>query len=159
LSHPAVQAIEPVVRYRKGNIHITSPFFAPGLRVVCRSSSIDILFDAEGVLVDFLRNFYREDVIRIQKNRYVSLYDVHVYTEKSREPRYVSSFRAPTYSNRRAIYIKKVLDRLLEGIVSKKFLERVKWQNNDDSCTACFAGDSRISKDSTDCNWSYPLRT
>jgi hypothetical protein len=157
LSHPVVQAIEPVVRYRKGNIHITSLFFAPGLKVVCRSNSLDILFEADGVLIDFLRSFSLEDVIRIQRNRYVSLYDVHVYSEKSPEPRYVSSFRAPTYPSRRAIYIKKVLDRLLEGIVSKKFLKPVKWLNNDDVCTACFAGDTRIGKDSKDCNWSYPL--
>lgn len=158
LSHPTIQAIEPVVRYRKGNFHITSPFFAPGLRVVCNSRRALILFEAEGVLIDFLRDFSREDVIRIRKNRYISLYDVHVYVERSPEPRYVSSFRAPTYPSRRAIYIKHVLDRLLEGIVSKKFLEPVQWLNNDDSCTACFANDvSGFGKDSTVCNWSRPL--
>jgi hypothetical protein len=163
LSHKAVQVIEPVLRYRKGSFILTSPFFAAGVALKFKRNGASLLFETGGEILDCIRDFDFINITRMKKNFYINRYELRGLI-KTAEPPYYEHTRTPVlrvkrYSSRREIYIKECLDLLIEGIVSKKFLQPVKWQSNDDACTASFAGDSRISKDATDCNWSYPLRT
>lgn len=161
LSHPAVQALEPVLRFRKGSFVLTSPFFAPGVTLEFKRNGASLLFETGGEILDCLRDFDFISITRIKKNCYINRYELRGLI-KTAEPPYYEHTRTPVlrvqrYASRREIYIKECLNPLIDGIVSKKFLEPVKWLNNDDVCTACFASDTRIGKDSKDCNWSYPL--
>lgn len=161
LSHPAVQAIAPALRSRKGSFVLTSPFFATGVSLKFQRNGGYLLFESGGEIIDFLRDFNFINITRMKKNCYINRYELHGLVKIAESPYYEHTrapvLQVPRYSTRRAIYIKECLDPLIEGIVSKKFLEPVKWLNNDDSSTACFASDSRIGKDSTAYNWSYPL--
>lgn len=161
LSHQAVQALEPVLRFRKGSFVLTSRFFATGVTLEFKRNGASLLFETGGEILDCLRDFDFINITRMKKNCYINRYELRGLIKTAEPPYYEHTrthvLRAQRYASRREIYIKECLDPLIEGIVSKKFLEPVKWLNNDDLCTACFAGDSMIDKDSNICNWSYSL--
>lgn len=162
LSHPAVQALEPVLRFRKGSFVLTSPFFATGVTLKFKRNGASLLFEMDGEILDCLRDFDFINITRIKKNCYINRYELRGLINTT-EPPYYEHTRTPVlrvqrYSSRREIYIKECLDPLIEGIVSNKFLEPVKLLNNNHLSTACFEGDTRIGKNSTACNWSYPLQ-
>lgn len=163
LRHPAVQALEPVLRFRKGSFVLTSPFFATGVTLEFKRNGASLLFETGGEILDCLREFDFINITRIKKNCYINRYELGSLIKTAVQP-YYEHTRAPVlqiqrYASRREIYIKKCLDPLIEGIVSNKFLKPVKWLNNDDLSTACFEGETRIGKNSTACNWSYPRQT
>lgn len=162
LSHPAVRALEPVLRFRKGSFVLTSPFFAVGLTLHFNRYGGNLLFEAGGEVLGCLRDFDFINVTRMKKNSYSNRYELHGLVKIAEPPYYEHTktrvLQAPRYSSRRAIYIKECLDPLIAGIVSKKFLEPVQWQCTEGSSTARFESDaSGFGKDSNICNWSYPL--
>ena len=162
LSHPAVQALEPVLRFRKGSFILTSPFFATGLTLRFKRNGANLLFETGGEILDCLSDFDFINIARMKKNSYINRYELRGLVKTAEPPYYEHTrtpvLRVPRYASRREIYIKECLDPLITGIVTKKFLEHIKWLNNDDLCTACFASDTKIGIDSEGCNWSYPLR-
>ena len=155
LNHPAIRAIEPVVRGTKRGCDITSPFFAPGLTVAFTGDSVDVMFAVKNSISDWMGTFFCTPT-RIGYREYICDDCLKFYeSEHDGELADHGVYVPEKYVSERAMYEIECLDPLIKNIESGKFLQAIEWKEWDGSGAAHFGG-FQTSIGNRETQWVYP---